>query len=448
MVSRIAVVHEPPAEAARRCEHVADADLLLAWNGECANVNVDLDSIHALTDRALPGAALDLLDIATGLFITDIAVRRGEREAWPRDISLAVPVHDVRCWQDLSAALHRLVFELTRDNIRFEFYPAPALPSPESSQEPAAARADCVSMLSGGLDSLAGAVVLQEAGRRPAYSLHRSGNPGVGTAQTAALQSIERHWPQTGVPCTCTVEPNPRGGEALSFPPPEEREPSRRARSLLFMSLALATAEAAGVDEVFMCENGVLTAALPLAPSRAGSKSTHSTHPVALQQMNLIAQEIGLRAQVRNPFIYQTKGELLRDVLAPRLSPSEIQSTVSCWMTGRAQRQCGGCVPCLLRRLAMAWAGLPEEAYMLQLLENPGDYMGTDAYGHLMDLLRQIRQLSGQTDAELLASQPGLLSLHEAGVDFAEVIAMLRRYAEQSLSVLRDIYPRAAALID
>ena len=196
-----------------------------------------------------------------------------------------------------------------------------------------------------------------------------------------------------------------------------------------------------------MCENGVMTAGLPLSASRAGSMSTHSTHPMALLLMNRIAEQLGLRGRLTNPFVYQTKAELLRDLLAPVLSVGDIQATVSCWAVGRAQRPCGGCIPCMLRRTGMAWAELPEEAHMLQLLERPADYCGTDAYGNLIDLLRHARQTSETGDGELLLLQPGLLSLQAAGLELACVTEMLRRHARQTLAVVEDRYPAAARLI-
>lgn len=446
MPFRIAVVHEPPSEAAGRCRAVAGAELLLGWRGEQANVHLDLTSLRNLCEEPLPRSALDLLDVAIGLFIADIAVARGERERWPREIELSLPVRDVTLWESVLPTLQQLTFDLTRDSFLLDFYPAPEQPEEEPGGRSGAPRADCVSMLSGGLDSLAGAVMLQQAGRMPLWSVHRSGNPSVRAAQTAVIEALDRHWPGRSSAAPCSVEPHPRGPQGLAFPSAEEREPSRRSRSLLFMALALASAEGAGVDEVFMCENGVLTAALPLAPSRAGSMSTHSTHPAVLQSVNCLAKQIGLRGQILNPFTYQTKGELLRDILAPHLPAAEIQSSVSCWMAGRAHRQCGGCVPCLLRRLSTDWAGLPEEAYMIDLLAEPRRYAGTDSYGNLMDLLRQVSQLVRQDDAALLALQPGLLALNQTPVEIAEVVAMLRRHAEQSLGVLRERYPEVAEL--
>lgn len=444
---RVDVIDNIPSRAGGPHAQERQADLQIAWAGPEANASRALRAVYDLATTPLPDEALDLLEIATAVYVADIACRRGEREAWPRSISLSVPVRDPAAWAPVLPDLHRLLFELNRDSFQIGLRQANfAASGAEAMGGSHLPDADCVSMLSGGLDSLAGAAMLQQTGRRPIYSLHQSGNPSVRSAQAGVLEAIERHWPGRSASCACSVEPSPGGAEALPYPPPEQREPSRRCRSFLFMALALATAEAIGVEDVFMCENGVMTAGLPLSASRAGSMSTHSTHPMALALMNRIAGELGLRGRLINPFVYQTKAELLRDVLAPVLSVGEIQSTVSCWAAGRAPRPCGGCVPCLLRQIGMAWAELPEEAHMLQVLERPEDYVGTDAYGNLVDLLRHARQTVDASDAQLLGLQPGLLSLQAAGLEFAEVIAMLRRHAQQTLAVVAERYPAAARL--
>ncbi len=448
MPSRIAAIHGSPTDAAKSTPAVASSDLLIAWTGEHANVSARLGAVCAPSEPVPPAAVQDLLDIATALYAADIAVMRGEREAWTREIELAIPVRLVDLWDDAAEDLRRLTYELSRDTFHLVFYESPQAPSPGCA---AAASPgfdpDCVCTLSGGLDSLAGAVMLQETGRRPVWSLHRSGNPAVRTAQELALAAVERHWPGRSAARPCIVEPNPRGEAALPYPPPEKREPSRRCRSLLFMALALATAEAVGVDEVYMPENGILTAGLPLVASRAGSSSTHSTHPSALKLMNAVAERAGMRARISNPFVYQTKSELIRDILAPNLSIAEIQSTASCWAVGRANRQCGGCIPCLLRQIGMAWAELPPEAYMLDPLSRPSEYVGTDAYGNVVDMLRQAERASRMSEAEMIVAQPELLSLHAAGVDVDEVATMFKRHARQTLTVIRDRYPAALDLI-
>ncbi len=450
MPSRIAAIHGSPDEVATDNPGVPEADLLIAWQGTCANVQRDLSLLRSEDEAKLDDPVADLVDIATALYTADIAVMRGEREDWPRAIDLTIPVRRVDLWRGLADRFQRLVHELTRDRFTLNFDPAEAdmLPPVSTGEAATTEDADCVCMLSGGLDSLAGAVMLQTTGRRPVYSLHRSGNPAVLQAQERVLGALDAHWPETSSARPCTIEPDPRGADTLAYPPPEERESSRRCRSLLYMVLALATAEAAGLDEVFMCENGVLTAGLPLTSSRVGSMSTHSTHPMALELMNRIVEAAGMSATLRNPFVYQTKAELIRDILVPSLTVDEIQGTVSCWAAGRANRQCGGCVPCLLRQLGMAWAQLPPEAYMVDVLKRPEDYVGTDSYANLVDILRHAEQIDRRDSSDLIAGYPGLLALHSAGVDVGEITEMLKRHADQTLAVVRDRYPRAAALLD
>lgn len=450
MAARIAIVAEPPERAAARCPAIADAQWLLDWHTERANVNVRVPGLGGPPASPVELRALDLLDLAVGIYAADIAVMRGEREGWPREIELMVPVRDPDFWREIEPTLVQLLYTLTHDSVHLDFYPAPADLSPAraSCRMDLDLAPDCVSLLSGGLDSLAGAAMLMATGRRVAFVMHRSGNPLVRSAQEASTAALERHWPGASVTCAATVAPDPRGRHAHPFPPPEEREPSRRARSLLFMALAAVTAQVFGTDEVLMCENGLLNCAVPLSPARAGSMSTHSTHPAALGLFNDIARQAGLSARLSNPFVYQTKGELVRDVLSPHLSPREIQSTVSCWALGRFPRPCGGCIPCLIRRIAMVWAGLPEEAHMIDLLGEPQAYVGTTAWGNLVDLLRHARQIEVSGDVEVLTANPSLLSLQTAGLSLREVIAMLRRHADQTLSVVRRCYPRAAELID
>jgi len=447
--TRIAVVQEPAHLASRRSPAVGAADVLLDWTTDRANAIADCREISSLAGGELPPLCLDLLDVASAIYLSDIAVQRGRREAWTRQIELLVPVREVGFWTEHEIKLRELLYALTRDNWGVEFYQATEGPeaAPAETAGGEAFDADCVSLLSGGVDSLAGAVMLQSAGRRPLYVLHRAGNPTVESAQRHVMELLAGRWPRQNAAATARVAPHTGGDEALPFVPPEERENSRRARSLLYMALAVAAAVARKVAEVYLCDNGVLTAGMPMSPARAGSMSTHSTHPVPMAMFNQLCQDAGLGAHVTNPLLYQTKGDVVRDILKPALSPADIQSTVSCWATGRKPRQCGGCIPCLLRRLAMAYAGLPDEAYMIDVLGEPRRYVGTDAYGNLVDLLGHAQQMLTLSDAEMLVAQPDLLELHAAGVNVSDVMTMLRRHGEQVRQVVREHFPQTAALM-
>ena len=426
------------------------ADWLLDWRSPQRNAILTLDHLEHLLPAALSPLARDFVDVATGIFLADIAVTRGRNEQWIRDIDLCLVVREPDFWQSAAEALTRLVHLLTADNFSITFCPR----SDEEQRQPgyeadkASYSADCVCLLSGGIDSLAGGVMLLRAGRRPHFVLHYSGNPTVRMAQDSVAALLGESWPDTHLTSALHIAPDTSSEAALTFPPPESREESRRARSLLFMTLGAVTASTAGLEEVYLPENGVLTAALPLSRARIGSLSTRSTDPSLINLFNSLCEQAGWSCRLQNPFVYQTKAELIRDILRPALSPLDIQKTVSCWMTGRRNRQCGGCIPCLLRRLAMLAAGLPDEAYMLDILGDPLPHGGTDAFTNLVDLLSQVSTVLTKSDDDLLMEYPRLLDLAAAGGHIEQIIAMLRRLAGEVQRSITIHFPASASLLE
>lgn len=428
------------------------APLELDWEGPRHNVSRNLSKLHALLPRELSPLCLDLVDIATAVYMTDIAVLRGRNEQWVRNLSLTVPVREPGFWRERASDLSYLLYVLTHDGVQFEFTKRDG-----TGEQPTAKRVafagDCVSLLSGGIDSLAGAVMLIRTGRRPVFVSHHSGNPTVMAAQGAVHDMLSGLGTGDRSEAFQTADirlaVNGHGSPAtLPFPPTALREPSQRSRSMLFMSLAVAAAHGQGVREAFVFENGILTVALPLCSARLGGLSTRSTHPRVIALMNELCHHAGLDCELLNPFIYQTKAEIIRDILRPALAPFDIQRTVSCWAAGRASRQCGGCLACLIRRLSMLAAGLPDEAYEVDVLADPDACAGTDAYVNLVDLLSQCGDFLRGSDMDLLRMAPELLDLQPGGVSLPEVLAMYRRYANEITDTVRTHFPRTARLLD
>jgi 7-cyano-7-deazaguanine synthase in queuosine biosynthesis len=417
----------------------------LDWTSPRRNATCELAGLRSAGAVGCGDILADLLDLSCALYLADIATPRGRAEEWVRTISLDIPVRDPHFWRSSQDTLLHLLYTLTRDNWRLRFHeraleerPAPTAHAPD---------VDCVCLLSGGLDSMAGAAMLLHTGRRPLLVSHYSGNPTVGSAQRQTVAALQRLAPGRLQTMTARVAPHLSGRQALPFPPPEMRENSRRVRSLLFLSLGIIAAHAAEVCELYLCENGILTAALPLTPARSGSLSTRSTHPLALQLLGEILELADCDCSILNPFVHQTKGEVVRTFLKPLFAPTDILQTVSCWAAGRQHLQCGGCIPCLLRRIALLASGLPDETYMMDLLGSPEDYRGTDAYGNLVDLLTQAAELLTCTDFELLVEHPQLLDLEAAGVSVTDTIRALRRHAAETQHVLMAHFPASAALL-
>ncbi len=431
------------------------ADWGLQWLGDGCNVMADLEQLQAAIYTQPPELTRDMLDIALALYTADIVVPRGRNEAWTRELSLLVPVRQPDFWEQNLAALLAILHGLTRDNFYLDFCErvgdCPELLRPVGADGSAGTSrrgVDCVCSLSGGVDSLAGGTMLLRADRRPFFVSHRSGNPHVRERQTVAERSLDAIRPDSAVFANLVVQPRPGSGGGHRFPVPGERETSRRLRSFLFMAMLTAAAAGVDVEEAYLCDNGILTIALPMSPGRVGSLSTRSTHPSIMAAFNALTRAAGMKTTILNPFIYRTKAEIISDILRPVLTPDQIQATTSCWMSGRRSRPCGGCIPCLLRRISMLAAGLPDEAYEIDLLDDPEPYRGTEAYDNLIDLLTQAVRLGSGTDEQLLAQWPQLLDLASSGVSVGDALAMYRRYADEVRRVTREHFPASALLME
>lgn len=421
-------------------------DWVLDWCSAQRNAQRDLSRLEGFARVDAPARARDLVDIATAVYLADIASPRGRLAEWVRDLELQIPVRDPGFWRQALPDLLHMLYTFSRDAIRLSF--VPLTDDTPLAREPRDETFDSVCMLSGGLDSFAGAVMLQHTGRRPLLVTHRSGNPTTETAQGQlykALQDLPGPTPGWA-PVRLVAGGAAQGAHA--FPPPEEREGSRRLRSFLFLALGAYAGTLLDVPEVYLCENGVLTAALPMTPARSGSLSTRSTHPLALKLFGELLEAADLPCTVVNPFVHQTKGEVLRTVLKPLVSPAVIAQTVSCWGTGRQNRPCGGCVPCLLRRVALLSSGMGDEVVMGDVLATPDEFRGTDAYGNLVDLLTQATALLERTEVQVLLDFPQLLDMDAAGVDVRDTVRTLKRHAAEVYGVVTRHFPASARLLE
>jgi hypothetical protein len=158
---------------------------------------------------------------------------------------------------------------------------------------------------------------------------------------------------------------------------PEKEEDTHRPRSLLFLALAVAVANAAGIEQVYLPENGLIAINAPLQKSRIGTLSTRTAHPRYLTELADFLQAMGVyRGRIENPFLFRSKTDVLRGARKSLASP--LLRSVSCARPTRYKhlkvRHCGYCVPCIYRRVAMVEAGL----------DSDGDY----AYSVFNDLTK------------------------------------------------------------
>ena len=109
--------------------------------------------------------AWDFAALALGVLVTDAAVRRaGSPDGWTRQLELEVCVSDPDRWRPATKTLEEALAFLTTDVWGLQFVSGaqhPVAPAERSSSDD-----DAVALLSGGLDSLIGAIDLSAAGPR------------------------------------------------------------------------------------------------------------------------------------------------------------------------------------------------------------------------------------------------------------------------------------------
>jgi 7-cyano-7-deazaguanine synthase in queuosine biosynthesis len=267
------------------------------------------------------------------------------------------------------------------------------LPTSEATYEaqPQEETVDAVCLFSGGLDSFTGAVDLLAGGNRICLVAHYEGGQAPEAQRLLFRRLALRFGRDRIVFRRLFLRPaSPAAGQRR--PLPDDREPSMRSRSLLFVAAGLVVASGYGPDvPLYIPENGFIGINVPLTAARSGSLSTRTTHPYFMAKLAECAQKLGITNPIVNPFRTMTKGEILaacRDQQTIRALATE---TLSCAhpeasrYTRRQQGNCGYCFPCLIRRSALQHVGL----------DRPRDYA--------FDALREDAELTGDRGSDLRA---------------------------------------------
>lgn len=397
----------------------------------------------------LEGAlCLDLLDLTAAAYLAQIAVRRRSAEDGTRHIKLVMPVRCARFWLPLSDDLAHLLYALTGNSFSLFFMGESRQTEDRSIGLSPRDEASAVCLLSGGVDSLAAAVKLAGEGRRCRFVVHLEHNSVVGQAQQHVVRLLANAWPDLN---TCSVVSLlVQSYQDSSQCPVEPRLAGRfqLTRLLFVIALGAVAALGDGAAEVYLGGNGALTAVERLTHAHNATRRSCGVHPMVLAAFNSLMDMLGWNIQIVNPFVCQTKSELISSILLPMLSSQDIQRTVSCSAPSYNCGHCGTCMSCLLRRIAMLENGLPKETHANDVLGNPSAFVGTQAYRTLVDLLTFAYRVLSTEKMCLAAEYPSLLDMIGGGTSLPDVTLMLRKQAEETFCVVREHFPHAAALIE
>lgn len=368
--------------------------------------------------------AWDFVSFALAVAAADKAIARNcSEDGWTRQISLVTAVHRPDAWRKLAAELSAMLKFLTGDYWVLDFVlDNTQLPSGKSKE---VSKNDCVALLSGGMDSLVGAIDLVADGYNPLFVSHtvRGNLPQQQTfARTITGGELPYSW-----------------NSAIYPPKGHPKEESTRARSIVFFAFAALAAcrlarNADGKRKIVVAENGFISLNVAMNPSRIGSLSTKTTHPTYMDMLRSIWDKLGLNIDIEMPYRFKTKGEMLLECSNQTLLKQLIDASTSCGRFGHYKlMHCGRCVPCVVRRAAYLRAGLVDgTTYFYANIKNAGLGAHPNDIGAMA--MRCVESHQQGFDAKILSAftfaprqeRPLYLDVYKRGL--AEIEALLKAH--------------------
>lgn len=375
---------------------------------------------------------IDLLVVAAHVHAADTRISRAEQsqDSWTREIRLVVPVSAPALWTCAVPTLMKALNFLTGDRWTIGFRARPPRFAAIAKEAPPTLIAppfDAVSLFSGGLDSLIGAINLLHAGSTPLLISH-FGEGATSDAQGKLFAALKKHYDRSSFD---------RLRLGMTFVDGliegVESENSTRGRSFLFFALGVFAGT--GLGKAFTLrvpENGLIALNVPLDPLRLGSNSTRTTHPYYMARWNELLAELGINGRIENPYWDKTKGEMVSECENRALLSQLASDSLSCssptkgrWQ-GLGIEHCGYCLPCLIRRAALesAWGpGGDKTTYTVSDLRAKALDTRESTGKQVRSFQYAIERLRGRPQlANLLIHKPGSLADEPAHLDqFADV---------------------------
>ncbi|MFM9940099.1 MAG: Qat anti-phage system QueC-like protein QatC [Hyphomicrobiaceae bacterium] len=314
--------------------------------------------------------AWDFLSIALSVIAADESCpRNSSGDGWTRTIELTVAVSNPKAWTKHLPKLEHALGFLSTDRWKITLINGGIFPKPK---DPQSRPEDCVSLLSGGLDSLIGALDLKANGFSPLLVSQTAKGDKAKQKELAALVA--------GNHLHLQLNHNAK-------PPSGFSERSQRSRSIIFIAYAVLAATSLDkykngeAVDIYIPENGFISLNVPLTPLRMASHSTRTTHPYYIGVLQEVFSAVGFKVNLLNPYQFKTKGEMLAECKDQKRLKIYAGSTTSCGRFARnAFKHCGRCVPCQIRRAAFqSWGSDSTAQYKYDKLGiNDSNHSGFD----------------------------------------------------------------------
>ncbi len=408
------------------------------------NISFSFDAIEESLGCKLHSIVKDLLDIGVFVYMYDLQTPRDRHLA--RRLKLKLPVRHPDVWARAQSELERAVSFLGRDEVSIQLV--------RRKQRADRAREfvleddeRCVCLLSGGLDSLAGAVWSLEKGLTPILVSHY-GNGRLAEIQHRLVKQLGEAFDKELQHIPIYVA-RAKGKEVRGrLPSAPHSIMSQHLRSFLFLSLASAVALQSGIGRIYIFENGPVALNPDFSEARV---NTRTAHPHFLEFFaDFLKASLAVEINVENPFLHSTKGEVASIINNPGLL-SLAGETNSCWNWFRvhllAHQQSvqhfdgthdGDCLPCVIRRIAMHRANLwnSDARYLNDVFKRFSD-LPRDSVSAIADYVRFCMNVRGLSAAELMYFAPDF-SVCAGGAAPEKLMTMYRRHADEVISCFRD----------
>ncbi|MHB8644380.1 MAG: Qat anti-phage system QueC-like protein QatC [Thermomicrobiales bacterium] len=360
--------------------HVAAGDAVLTVPfdvpGHPESLQSSVPDMLTTAGLSIPDAAHDLLRAAIGVYTGDVRIDRGAAfDRWTRDLTLYLPVQSSG-WAGGAPPLERLLAFLTGDRWHVETRPAPDAYRPATGRvvgHPMSIDATTIVLFSGGLDSYIGAIDALDGSDQVALVGHHAAGQGpTSRAQSRAIAALHTIYSEAQAPFLQFWVSPPKGPRRAS-------ESTTRGRSILFLALGVAVASSLSHARLVVPENGFISLNVPLTPARLGSFSTRTTHPHLVALLRDLVAELHLDSTIELPYRHKTKGEMLMECANADALSQGIPATMSCAHSSAGRfgaardpnLHCGYCVPCVIRRAAIAHWGADPTPYAYPDLRAP-----------------------------------------------------------------------------
>lgn len=320
-------------------------------------------------------AEFDFLTLALAVTAADTFVdRKFSANGWAREFDIHIPLANKMVWEphirEFEKALHFLSgdiwhFTLLNGGMQpFEPYDGKGRRKMIDIEG-----LDSVCLFSGGLDSTIGAIDLLDRNVSPLLVSHAyNGDREHQNKLSTKLSQKVSNFQLNAVPKRSRFMIDNKVNTDITM----------RTRSLNF--LAFATVGAAVIAKrnklnkvpLYVPENGFISLNAPLASRRLGTLSTKTTHPYFLGKIQNIFDGVGINVEIKNPYQFKTKGEMIAECTDKDKLADMVSDTVSCshWKRNRKlkeKKQCGTCVPCLIRRASLLKGQLTESSSYKQV---------------------------------------------------------------------------------